>query len=121
MAVLTLALWGLATTHCELEQVPGFGFLAWCHPQATAAPQSEDCSSDACSAVESALYKTEQQGVAVPMPVLAVSFLLPLWDAPFTGRALEPVRLNLSPPELPRLWQFFYRTALPPRAPSLIA
>ncbi len=120
MAVVALALWGLATTHCDLEQVPGFGFLAWCHPQETAAPQSEDCSSDACSEVESALYKTEQHIVTVPMPVLATSFLLPLWDASSGVRAPEPVLRNLSPPELPRLWQFSYRTALPPRAPSLI-
>ena len=55
------------------------------------------------------------------MPVLAVSYLLPLWDVTSAASAPEPVLLNPSPPELPRLWQFFYRTALPPRAPSSIA
>ena len=120
IAVVALALWGLATMHCDLEQVPGFGFLAWCHPQETAPQQSHDCGGDTCSEVESALYKTEQQTVTVPMPVLAVSFLLPLWDASAPTCAPKPVPLHPSPPELPRLWQFFYRTALPPRAPSLI-
>ncbi len=120
-SVVALALWGLATMHCELEQVPGFGFLAWCHPQQTAPPQSKDCSSDACSEVESALYKAEQQGVTVPTPVLAVSFLLPLWEVTPPTSAPNPVPLNLSPPELPRLWQFAHRTALPPRPPSRIA
>ena len=28
---------------------------------------------------------------------------------------------GLSPPELPRCWQFFFRTALPVRAPSLLS
>ena len=55
------------------------------------------------------------------MPVLAVSFLPPLCDVTSATSAPEPFRLNPSPPELPRLWQFLYRTALPPRAPASIA
>jgi hypothetical protein len=121
MVVVALALWGLATMHCDLEQVPGFKFLAWCHPQDAAPQQGQDCGGDACSEVESALYKVEQHEVVVPTPALALSFLLPAWEMTTALSEPQPVRLDFSPPELPRLWQFFYRTALPPRAPSLLA
>jgi hypothetical protein len=121
IAVVALALWGLARMHCELEQVPGFGFLAWCHPQESARQQSKDCSGDTCSEIESALYETEQPLVTVPMPVLLMSFLLPVRQITPPLGASQPALLNFSPPELPRLWQFAYRTALPPRAPSLNA
>ncbi len=122
MAVVALALWGLATMHCDLEQVPGLKFLAWCHPQETAPPQTADCDGDACSEVESALYKVEQHEMVVPVPVLASNFLLPAWEitTPLENVA-QPVGLDGYPPELPRLWQFAHRTALPPRAPSSVA
>ena len=121
IAVVALALWGLGTMHCDLEQVPGFGFLAWCHLQEDGSQPSQDCGGDNCSEVESTLYKAEQHVVTIPLPVLAVSFLLPRWDLPSMAGPAEPVRLNQSPPELPRQWQFVHRTALAPRAPSLIA
>jgi hypothetical protein len=118
MAVVALALWGLATMHCDLEHVPGLKFLAWCHSPDAAAKQTSD---DGCCVVESALYKVEQHEVVVPMPVLALSLLLPAWEMTSALSEPQPVRLDFSPAELPRLWQFFYRTALPPRAPSSIA
>jgi hypothetical protein len=31
------------------------------------------------------------------------------------------VEVNLSPPELVGAWQFFFRAALPARAPSLVS
>ncbi len=121
IAAVSLVLWGVATMHCDLERMPGFGFLAWCHARDGAPQQGNGCSGDACSEVESALYNAEQQVVTVPTPVLAMRFLLPSWEATSATSTPRPALLNHSPPELPRLWQFFYRTALPPRAPSLIA
>ena len=122
VAMLTLALWGLATLHCDLEQVPGFEFLVSCHPQ-NAPHQDNDCDNDGCSAVESGFYQLEKQPPAVSAPLLVLSFVLPLWEVatprPAPHLALE--RLNGSPPELPRVWQFSSRTALPPRAPSCVA
>ena len=119
--MLMLALWGLATMHCDLEQVPGFEFLVSCHSQDGAPQQDNDCESDGCSAVESGFYRIEEQASAVPVPLLMLSFLLPVWEAapPTPAPLSEP--LICSPPELPRGWQFSYRTALPPRAPSLVA
>lgn len=120
VSVAVLALWGLATLHCDLERVPGFEFLAWCH-QEVAPPDNGDCGSDACAELESALYKAEQQGVTIPVPALTASFLVPLSEVIFATIEPNPVLPNSSPPELPRFWQFSYRTALPPRAPSATA
>jgi hypothetical protein len=107
--------------HCDLEHVPGFQFLAWCHSQDAAPQQDADCGGDTCSEVESALYSAGTREVTVPLPLLALSFLLPMTDdAPMTSVS-EPLWLTESPPELSRAWQFSYRTALPPRAPSLVA
>jgi hypothetical protein len=119
--MLMLALWGLAKVHCDLEQVPGLEFLACCQHPDTAPHQDNDCEHDACSVVESGFYKVEEQAASVPVPLLVLSFVLPLWEAAPPAPAPRPELLNCSLPELPRPWQFFYRTALPPRAPSLVA
>jgi hypothetical protein len=128
VATVMLALWGLATLHCDLEQVPGLEFLAWCHLPETATHQENgaaphpdnDCEQDGCSVVESGLYKIEEQA-AVPIPLLVENFVLPECEVVPPTPAPGPLLLNCSPPELPRGWQFSYRTALPPRAPSLVA
>jgi hypothetical protein len=121
VAILMLAFWGLATVHCDLEWVPGLEFMAWCHPADPAPHQDNGCESDGCSVVESGLYRIEEQPPALVVPLLVLSFVLPLWEPtpPPPSPHLEPV--NSSPPELPRAWQFFHRTALLPRAPSLFA
>ena len=121
IAMLTLALWGLAAMHCTLEGVPGFGFLKSCCfvDSAPAAPQ--DCEDDGCGEVEDGQYRSEEQTVSAPVPLLVLSFLLPVWEATAPPARPQPVLPSGSPPELPRAWQFSYRTALPPRAPSLVA
>ena len=120
VAMLALALWGLATTHCDLEQLPGLEFLACCQHPGTAPHQDNDCDQDGCSVVESGLYKMEEQTASVPVPLFVLSFVLPLWEATPPSLAPNSEPLNCSPPELPRVWQFSYRTALLPRAPSSV-
>jgi hypothetical protein len=118
VAMLALALWGLGSMHCDLEQVPGLKFLAWCHPSDPASHQDNGCESDACSEVESGLYRMEEQPATVSVPSLVLGLVLPLWeDAPPTPE-LHLELVSCSPPELPRVWQFFQRTARQPRAPS---
>jgi hypothetical protein len=103
--------------------VPGFEFFASCHSEDGTPQQDNDCESDGCSAVESGFYRIEEQAPAVSVPLLVLSTVLPLWEAaaPVPAPHLELELLNCSPPELPRVWQFSYRTALPPRAPSFVA
>lgn len=119
IALAVLALWGLATVHCDLEQLPGLEFLSCCDHSGTAPHQDNDCNEDACAVVESGFYQLEEQPASLPAPVLGLSFLQSFWAATPPVALPEDVVLILVPPELPRIWQFALRTALPPRAPSL--
>ena len=121
VTLVMVALWGLATWHCNLELMPGLEFLSCCQHPDTAPHQDNDCDEDGCAVVESGLYKLEEQAASAPIPSLVLSVLLPLWEA--TAPSVHPPVESLSsaPPELPRIWQFSFRTALPPRAPSFVS
>jgi hypothetical protein len=117
LALLLAALWPLATSHCSLEKLPGFAFLACaedrcCEPEAEAGHQS-----DACAVIESGFCKLESDCSLVPAPPTEHSLIeMPLEvSESFAAAQVVP---ESSPPELSRLWQFSTRTALPPRAPS---
>jgi hypothetical protein len=121
-AVLLLALWVPATMHCTLETMPGFSFLQWCCGTDEAPAQDHDCSQDFCSAVESGFYKIEDNPTLAPGLALLLAFAT--WNGvaePAAECAPDFLPASSAPPELPRFWQFSYRTALPPRAPSLVA
>ena len=118
MAFVMLVLYGLALSHCSLEQFPGFEFLACCDHQNTAPHQDKDCEQDACSVVESGFYKISDHDDVVTAPLFLLSkFVL---EVP-TGTPNEASNFTIyapAPAELRHTWQFCFRTALPPRAPS---
>lgn len=124
--VLALAaFWALVTSHCGLENTFGLEFLTCSTEAADATPhQSSDCGDDdACATIESGCYKSEERQVSVTKPCLAPAALaLPLLsertDFESAARLLAPAT---TPPELAHAWQFSFRTALPPRAPSLLS
>lgn len=117
-ALALIALWPLATIHCKLEQLPGFQFLA-CSDQAERAPHQNDDCEDSCAIVENGFCKIEDAQVCVAAsPLLPAGEFLPsLETQPITAASdsFSPAKS----PELTVTWQFFFRTALPPRAPSL--
>lgn len=122
VAVLLLALWVPVTMHCALETVPGLSFLQWCCGGDEAPEQDHDCNQDSCSVVESGFYKIEDNPTVTPGLALLLAFAAWDWVAgPPAESAPHFAAVSLAPPELPRVWQFSYRTALPPRAPSLVA
>src|SRR6266850_5550398 len=115
MVIVLAVLWAPVTWHCKLESLPGLEFLRC--PSDT--PSRSDCAGDGCQVVESGLYKPEDNQRAIP---LAVDFAL-LTEALSASERLALPQLvvsgeTVSPPELPRSWQFSFRAALPPRAPS---
>jgi hypothetical protein len=121
-AVLLLALWVPATMHCSLEIMPGFSFLQWCCGGDEAPGQDHDCSQDSCSAVESGFYKIEDNPTVTPGLALPLAFAAWDWVAEQPAESASHFApVSSVPPELPRFWQFSYRTALPPRAPSFVA
>lgn len=121
-ALLLVALWLPATLHCELETLPGFEFLSSCCGGDDAAQPPSGCQDDSCGAVESGLCKIEDNPtITVGLPALLV---LAAWD--FIAQPPDHSRAQTSPaspapPELPRVWRFSCRAALPPRAPSILA
>lgn len=120
-AVLALFVYGLASMHCTLEGVPGFDFLRTCCFADAAPAAPPDCESDGCSPVEDGKYRPEEQTASAPHPPLIVALRLAAIEAPLPEPQAAASVASESPPELPRVWQFTQRTALPVRAPSLVS
>jgi hypothetical protein len=118
ITLVVLAVWPLAVVHCKLETIPGLEFLRC----AADTPTSSDCQGDGCETVESALYKVPDQQNITPEPVFETVMLSSLME-----RVRRPCEnhsswlVTCAPPELPKVWQFSFRTALPPRAPSIVS
>jgi hypothetical protein len=120
LGLLTLlALWLPATNHCRLEQLPGLRFLACCDHEDATASHHDDCRTDDCAAVESGLYKTVSGRIQAPVPVLLTTSLLTVFleEIPAPPACCLTGSPVVSPPDSGG-WQFSFRTALPPRAPS---
>ena len=118
VAMLTLALYGLAALHCTLEGVPGFDFLKTCCFAESSPATPADCEGDGCGEVEKGAYRAEEQTASAPLPVLVLAFLSPVLDAPATELHTAFPVTSESPLALPQFWRFACRTAHPPRAPS---
>ncbi len=120
MIVTLVAVWSLASNHCRLELISAFSFVACGNQADCTGKQDKDCETDGCAAVENQLYKSENAQVQLPAPaLLPVVFVSPIViedPAPSLTRLFDT-----TPKVLSRLWQFSYRTALPPRAPSLLS
>lgn len=121
MCWVLLALWLPVTCHCTLERLPGMYWLQCCCSDDSTAQGPSDCGEKACGSVESGAFKVEDPDTALSMPLVLVAFVLPLVDEPVVGRASQGASFGPAPPELPHIWQFCFRTALPPRAPSFVS
>jgi hypothetical protein len=115
--------WALASNHCKLEQIPGLAFLACCqHEEASVPHQDDNCQTDGCASFENQLYKTENAQHFLDEPTFHFSpYLNPLPGELSSSQAGRRVLPAAAPLELARFWQFSYRTALPPRAPSFLS
>jgi len=118
-AMLALVLYGLASMHCILEGVPGFDFLKCCCFVEAASSPLQDCQTSSCGEVERGNYRAEEQSVSAPQPLLLLALLSSVIEAPLPEPQVASLVASESPPELPKVWQFSHRTALPPRAPSI--
>lgn len=121
LTLVLVAVWPLVTSHCDLEQLPGLAFLA-CADDADTTHAEQSCATDTCASVESGLYKIEDTQPLVPTPPLVPSELLTsILLSPAEPDSSPNPRLDPAPPELLKSWQFTLRTALAPRAPSLLS
>jgi hypothetical protein len=117
-AGLALVFYILASMHCMLESVPGFDFLKSCCFVEQDSGARQDCETDEC-VVESGNYRAEDPTVLVPQPFFMLVLFSPLFEEPLSDPQLVSFVPSQPPPELPRIWQFSHRTALPARAPSV--
>ena len=117
-----LGLWLGATNHCKLEEIPGLNFLVCGEHKGSTPHQDNNCDTDGCAQVEDGVYKTEESQVtaAAPTVVLAVTLLTAL-EEQARYRPTGSDFLTFASPELPVTWQFSFRAALPPRAPSFLS
>ncbi|MCX6887033.1 MAG: hypothetical protein NTX27_18555 [Verrucomicrobia bacterium] len=104
--------------HCKLECLPGFEFLKSCCFADSASASPKACEGDGCGAVEDGGYRAEEPTVLVPAPPLVVVLASPVIEAPIPERQSHSFTATRAPPELPELWRFSQRAALPVRAPS---
>ena len=113
--VLALA-WVPITSHCSWESVVGGDFFK-CAP----ATEKSDCANetDGCVTLESASYKVPETAPVLTTPLFVVVLFqhLVLTAKPF-GQITPD---TAAPSEIPVRWQFAFRTALPPRAPSFVS
>ncbi len=120
IALLLAMLYLPATGHCLLEQAGWLPSGGDCCEQAVATDGSPavPCAYDCCPS-EYAVYFSPANGVLsqliaeVPVCVIALALDVLLQQS----LIISP---ESSPPELPKVWQFTFRTALPPRAPSFV-
>lgn len=105
-------LWVPITSHCTWENVAGLQIFQC----ATDTPQDSDCQDDGCVQLETATYKVADTSTVVPVLCLKLSIQFTLVEL-LPAEQASPV--TAAPPEVPAGWQFSFRTAAPPRAPSL--
>jgi hypothetical protein len=115
------ALWVVAGSHCLLEQVSAFGFLRCEAAGAANSAPASHCGDAACLTLESGQYASAVQ-VKAPLAVLGLLVL----DLSLISEEPQPADLSGgvltgAPPDLPRIWQFASRAAVPPRAPPPVA
>jgi hypothetical protein len=114
VAVLLLAVWGLATMHCALEQLPGFSLLRCCEHLEAAPHQDADCQQDACAVVESGRYRMDDPQAFVPIPFRVLSYLLPQLEPPMLR-----IRHGLPGPSGSSFPARPFHLGLPPLSPEV--
>jgi hypothetical protein len=116
---LAAFLWLPVSAHCQLGSVPGLEFLR-CAVDAQTPGGSTGSNDCGCCAVEKSQYKSSQARVTIPSPAM----LLTVAVTDITDKSADEISaavFAVVPPELPRCWQFVFRTASPPRAPSFVS
>ena len=115
------ALWVVVGSHCLLAEVSVLSFLRCEAPcPADSAPASH-CDDAACLTLEAGHFVLAGQAKA-PMAVLGMIVLdVSLFSEGLQASGPRGGIVTRVPPDLPKIWQFAFRAALPPRAPASVA
>ncbi len=121
MTGVLAALWVAVGSHCLLEQMPAFSFLRCAAPGSADTAPGSHCEDTACLTLEAGHFVLASQAKA-PMVVLGMMVLeLNLFSEGLQASDPRGGIITSVPPDLPKIWQFAFRAALPPRAPSSVA
>lgn len=123
LSVIVLALWASCTIRCELEMFASAKASSCCNAGEESGGGAPASSPDhcVCSVIASGGYVVQK---SAPLAALAPDAILVFTVAAESEAALREAvveDLIFAPPELPKIWQFSLRTALPPRAPSFVS
>jgi hypothetical protein len=123
MVFVFIGVFALATNHCRLEILNGFEFLVCCshdgQTEAATPHQDDDCDTDGCAALEQGLYKSEDGRIPQIVPLIISPEIVAADDQRLTEPAPLAQFSTFADPGLPASWQFLFRAASPPRAPSI--
>jgi hypothetical protein len=122
VTVMVLAVWSACTAHCAIESLTRATALPCCDEDGGPSDQVPNAPGHCvCSSIQSGGYVPQETALAIALPLDGLCwFEVPPRDEDMLARP-GIVEVNLSPPELVGAWQFFFRAALPARAPSLVS
>lgn len=122
VATLLAFIYPLAAGYCLFEKIELVEAVDCCAETASHDHEEQaPCGGYGCCPIEYAVYSSFDSGITdLPTPPADVVFLtvVLLTELPVE---VPVAQLERSPPDIPKSWQFAFRTALPPRAPSLIS
>ena len=121
VALIVLALWASCTIRCELVSLACSEADTCCDSAADKSPEKPSPANHCvCSWVRSGGYISEKTAIPLPLPIGLPLVPLPAYlEVPMPDSHAS--ELTFSPPELLTSWQFAFRAALSPRAPSFVS
>jgi hypothetical protein len=119
--VFWIALWLVDAMHCPLETLGVLANDNCCLASAAAPDDPDGPVKFGCSYEASARRLISRSGNATQVPVKIAEADFPLSMRPPKITVIEPTKPGDEASFLPRSWQFRWRTALAPRAPSFLA
>jgi len=122
VTMLVLAVWAACTAHCAIENLSGSAGLPCCNDDGGQSGQIPHAPGHCvCGAIQAGGYVSTEAAISIPLPVVGTLLFVisPEPDeVPTLPGVVEPAS---SPPGSLEPWQFFFRAALPARAPSLVS
>jgi hypothetical protein len=119
VALLLAMLYLPASAHCLLEQANWLPAGGGCCEESPVTDGSNTSSCpDGCCPLEDAGYARGSGAATIITAVQPCEIAVLLAFTPKQALAVSP---EPSPPDLPKAWQFAFRTALPPRTPSFVS
>jgi hypothetical protein len=122
IAMIMLGIWLPATSLCLAERAGWISNDDCCASDSEESPASPPSGHSACCLLASGSYKVDDlQLFTTISPIVAEAVLTTWWEFALQPDPSPPLARTWIPPDFPVSWQFSFRAALPPRAPTFVA